>query len=136
MKLQTIANQIRRIQTPDDDFKISYHTNGSVEITIGAKVYRLNHRSKKMYRKNEKMPTEDLTPITTIPDMKRYLTRFLTRIGDTVAMKKRREYEELEILLAYLSEAYNIPAKFRIFAVNGVTVKDSVFTLRRSVKKS
>lgn len=55
MNFETVFYQLKRLQTPDEEFAIDWNKNGQCNIRLGNKQFRLNFKTKRMYRSDEKV---------------------------------------------------------------------------------
>ena len=131
MKFETVFYQLKRLQTPDEEFSIDWNKNGQCIIRLGSKQFRLNFESKRMYRSDEKVEFSDLIAITEINDLKRFLSRYGIDVMKTTATRRLKGIREVEILFSYLAQYWSIPLTYDVFRCNGVAKTNNGFSLKR-----
>lgn len=131
MKFESVFYQLKRMQTPDEEFSIDWNKNGQCSIRIGSRQFRLNFKMKKMYRSDEKVEFADLISITEINDLKRFLSRYGLDVMKTTATRRLKGVREVEILFAYLAQYWGISLTYDVFRCNGVSKTNSGFSLKR-----
>ena len=131
MTFESVYNQLRRIQTPDDEFLIEWNRNGQCSIRIGEKQFRLNFKMRKMYRNDEKVDFKDMVPLLEPNDLKSFIIRHGAEVMSTTKTRNLKGIREIELLFAYLSQYWDIPLTYDVFVCNGVTKTNGGMVLKR-----
>lgn len=131
MNFDTVFYQLKRIQTPDEEFAIDWNKNGQCTIRLGNKQFRLNFKTKRMYRSDEKVEFGEMTSITEINDLKRFLSRYGMDVMKTTTTRRLKGIREVEILFSYLAQYWGIPLTYDVFRCNGVSKTSGGFSLKR-----